>query len=386
MTRNLLLLVLWTSFATILISLSMQSRVRLELIPAHNFPIQHFTDSADGGNSGVEKAKWSEGAVRMQFTLGNGFSFPYVGFHFSPAYAQPERVRTLEFYQSNAPELRCLDIRAMDSLEVEYRTFDSQEIHLQLGTWDPEISQPGNQESLRVLHSPLPAARDWHKQRLALEHLEIPQWWKNAHGVFALSRDKYLGEVCRLTFVAAGQARPQSDSIAIRSLQASGPNFPLRKLSIICTVGGYILLLLWAWRRRSLAITVRRASVLRDSLLRLRSTTSEETLPTSDWQRLLAFLVDNYRDPELSIEKVNQGTGFNAARIASLVKDNTGENFKGILNRLRMERAGELLRNTDMQVAQIAEHCGYTNPTHFARVFKAHTGQNPRDYRRLEES
>jgi AraC family transcriptional regulator, arabinose operon regulatory protein len=48
----------------------------------------------------------------------------------------------------------------------------------------------------------------------------------------------------------------------------------------------------------------------------------------------------------------------------------------------RMERAGHLLLESDLTVAQIARLLGYHNAYFFARQFKGLTGQPPATFRR----
>ncbi|EXF96622.1 hypothetical protein HK44_016055 [Pseudomonas fluorescens HK44] len=41
-----------------------------------------------------------------------------------------------------------------------------------------------------------------------------------------------------------------------------------------------------------------------------------------------------------------------------------------------------LLRETQLSVVTVANQVGYSNPSHFAQVFRKHTGLSPSDYRR----
>ena len=42
----------------------------------------------------------------------------------------------------------------------------------------------------------------------------------------------------------------------------------------------------------------------------------------------------------------------------------------------------ELLRSSNLAIADIAARCGYGNASHFSRAFSAHTGTAPQSYRR----
>lgn len=47
----------------------------------------------------------------------------------------------------------------------------------------------------------------------------------------------------------------------------------------------------------------------------------------------------------------------------------------------RLEKAGEMLLNTALPVSDICYATGFENVSHFSRIFKAHYGQSPTDYR-----
>ena len=59
-----------------------------------------------------------------------------------------------------------------------------------------------------------------------------------------------------------------------------------------------------------------------------------------------------------------------------------GENLSTFLREARMRRASELLRDTELRVAEIAAQVGYENQSKFAAVFARQFGCPPLEYRR----
>ena len=51
------------------------------------------------------------------------------------------------------------------------------------------------------------------------------------------------------------------------------------------------------------------------------------------------------------------------------------------LNRCRIDHAQRLLRQSDLSVTHIAQHCGFSSSQYFATVLRRFTGQTPRQYR-----
>ncbi|MBO7762712.1 MAG: helix-turn-helix domain-containing protein [Clostridia bacterium] len=64
-------------------------------------------------------------------------------------------------------------------------------------------------------------------------------------------------------------------------------------------------------------------------------------------------------------------------------KAQTGDTPQGYLLKLRMERAGELLRTSRLNVSEIAERLGYYDGMYFSKVFKRYHAVSPGEYRRL---
>jgi AraC family transcriptional regulator len=78
------------------------------------------------------------------------------------------------------------------------------------------------------------------------------------------------------------------------------------------------------------------------------------------------------------------------AQIAGMSEFHFNRLFKGAVGippsqyqiKSRMEAARRLLRETKVSVVDIANQVGYSNPSHFAHLFRKHTGLSPSDYRR----
>ena len=52
------------------------------------------------------------------------------------------------------------------------------------------------------------------------------------------------------------------------------------------------------------------------------------------------------------------------------------------LTQVRIDRAIELLRNTEMSVKEVAFACGFQSPQYFARIFRRQTGRSPKSLTR----
>ncbi len=65
----------------------------------------------------------------------------------------------------------------------------------------------------------------------------------------------------------------------------------------------------------------------------------------------------------------------------SIFKKNFDCTMFDYLTRLKVEKAKELLKKTDMKVYEIVDHIGYKSKTYFTSMFKDYTGMTPKEYR-----
>ncbi|MBP3487165.1 MAG: AraC family transcriptional regulator [Roseburia sp.] len=83
-------------------------------------------------------------------------------------------------------------------------------------------------------------------------------------------------------------------------------------------------------------------------------------------------------------------TLFDAARAAHMnptyfsrkFKESTGFGFKEYLTHIRMQKAAQLLLDTDASVTEIAGICGFSDSNYFGDAFGRHFGMSPRSYRK----
>ena len=63
-------------------------------------------------------------------------------------------------------------------------------------------------------------------------------------------------------------------------------------------------------------------------------------------------------------------------------KQYTGQNFVNYLKDIRIAKAQELLRTSDLKIIEISRAVGYENEKNFMKIFKSLCGVTPGEYRR----
>lgn len=100
-------------------------------------------------------------------------------------------------------------------------------------------------------------------------------------------------------------------------------------------------------------------------------------------EQACALIDGELNNQELSLEWVAAQLNFSPHYIRQIFKQHMGEAFTDYVIRRRMEKAGTLLRTSDMLVQDVALLCGYANQRYFASSFKKYYGQTPTDYKQM---
>lgn len=99
--------------------------------------------------------------------------------------------------------------------------------------------------------------------------------------------------------------------------------------------------------------------------------------------RVAKQYIQRHYSENITLEDVCAATGFSVSYFSALFKKETGEGFAKYLTRVRMERAKELLQETNLPVSEICTQVGYGDLKHFNQTFKKVTSLSPGQYRKL---
>lgn len=97
---------------------------------------------------------------------------------------------------------------------------------------------------------------------------------------------------------------------------------------------------------------------------------------------IIKYIESNAYD-ELSLTQVADYFNLSEQHISRLLKQNSNIRFKTYLTKLKMDKAKDLLINSNLKIADIAEKIGYTSANSFIRSFKKEFGMSPKEYAKL---
>jgi two-component system response regulator YesN len=91
--------------------------------------------------------------------------------------------------------------------------------------------------------------------------------------------------------------------------------------------------------------------------------------------------IETHIAEEVSLQAISDEVGMHPVYLSSLYKKETGENISDFILRFRMDKAGILLRTTDIKIYDLAGQLGFLTPPYFSKLFKKHYKLTPQEYR-----
>ena len=92
------------------------------------------------------------------------------------------------------------------------------------------------------------------------------------------------------------------------------------------------------------------------------------------------YIDDNFAK-DISLDDVSRKVNISPYYFSKIFKEEIGLNFIEYLTNIRMDKAKELLTESNMSMKEICGACGYTDPNYFSRSFKKNVGVTPTEYK-----
>ena len=111
---------------------------------------------------------------------------------------------------------------------------------------------------------------------------------------------------------------------------------------------------------------------------------TEEQHADIDMKNLLQYIRQNYMK-DISLDQIADKYKISTSYLSKLIKNYLGKNYIDYITDLRIQRAKELLMDTNQTIQEIASEVGYNSQTYFCKVFKKIVGVSAGEYKKWEE-
>lgn len=96
--------------------------------------------------------------------------------------------------------------------------------------------------------------------------------------------------------------------------------------------------------------------------------------------RLLAFMENNYADPNLRVELLCSELEMSRPQLYRKLQSLTGLSVQEFIKSFRLKKAAAFLRSGELRISDVAYQTGFSDPQHFSKSFKIQFGISPTKY------
>lgn len=98
-------------------------------------------------------------------------------------------------------------------------------------------------------------------------------------------------------------------------------------------------------------------------------------------KQALAYIKQHYQDSSLTLERVAEELHITTVYLSRMMKHELGIPYVGLLTQMRINKAVDLLKTSELSIRDIAEAVGYDSQHYFSTTFKKIVGVSPMQFK-----
>jgi AraC-like DNA-binding protein len=326
-----------------------------------NVQTYFYNDKIDNGNSIITDSLVTDSFASMKFVLNKGFISPYASIGLEN-----------KLY-------RKFDISAYNRVkfQISAKGLKSILVYLILKDDEIQINKAGLKD--RLLSRYIDIDNKNSSFDLSIDDFKTPDWWYDKYNLSPTTTGNINRKfIYRITFgPGLMPTLNKEQSIKIHSIIFYRDN--TLEISAMVVIQLIIMLLLLVWfyfktrtKNQIQSVTINYQAVKLDQ-------------KTNNNSSFLDFISENFYNSELSLLMISEKTGVSQRNIGESILTQFNCNIKTYINQIRINEAQRLLKETELNVSEIAYKTGFSSPSNFNRVFKKMTGKTPSEYSQNKE-
>jgi AraC-type DNA-binding domain-containing proteins len=320
--------------------------------PANN-DVTFYNDKVDGGKSIITDNLKTDSCLFMKFVLKDGFVRPYVGVSIQDKFPKET------------------DISMYNRVKIEASGEGTKSVFVYLVLKDSILKYEGSPLGIMQLNQYIHVTSQRSTFILRMSDFRAPDWWFDKYNIPPTSMAKPDFKRLQGISIATGLT-PQLNQL--QSFKIYSITFYNDYVAVFCSMliiqlsVVLILLVIFYYRNRPQKevkpLTVNYIPV---------------TVPiTSEPDKgFMDYINNNFQDADLNLDVISKQTGYSKRIISEHISSQFQCNVKTYINQIRINEALRLLKETDLNISEIAYKVGFSSPSNFNRVFKNLTGKTP---------
>ncbi len=126
------------------------------------------------------------------------------------------------------------------------------------------------------------------------------------------------------------------------------------------------------------------SAILKEILLKVIETVDEHALPSRMVEALDSYIRENAGE-DISNTEIGAIFGYHPFYVSKVLKDKKGVTLRQYIIAYRLKLAKKLLDESAKSINEIADTCGFNDPSYFTKTFRNAFGMTPKDYRNLSK-
>ncbi|MBO9698702.1 MAG: helix-turn-helix transcriptional regulator [Sporocytophaga sp.] len=324
--------------------------------------VNFYTDINDNGLSTVLSSNQNDSVIGFHFMLKKGFVLPYAGINVAkPAY-------------------QILDVSGYNRLEVEVSSKNVSDLVIYLVTKDQNVKDTTHR--LRDRHSSANVEIRDKRQTLLLKFKEFstPDWWYTAIGQPKSDfSEPEWNRLNQLSFATGLNPKVEIEG----SLELYGLRFYRDNTNVLIAMSVSEFFIFIGLFLRFYSKGKKSEQKTDPVNIRYKPVAVDEKPETG--YNFLDYINENFNNAELDLSQISKATGVNQRFISDTISEKFQCNFKTYVNQIRINEAKRLLKESDLNIGEIAYSVGFSSPGSFNRVFKSMTGKTPTEFQESSE-
>lgn len=332
----------------------------LELKPLnYSGNIVFFSDKIDNGRSVILDSVVTDKGIEVEYILKSGFKYPYAGFEIIDK------------------KNNFIDLRKYDHIEVDIKAFNVNHLVMQLLCEDSNVKNKLHRLALRRYLVDLDDISNGNSIRVDISKFKTPDWWythvgqqKSDFKNLDLSKLKGIGLMSGASPILDKPVRLKVTKIRIYK----NYTFSLSILVIVYLVFVFSLYLIDQKKKN------RERVIISENSPKINYKPVNIVEKTDSMDKIFQFINENYTDSELNLVQIAKETGYNQRIISDAIANRFNCNLKTYINQIRITEAKRLLKESDLNMGEVAYAVGFNSSANFNRVFKTMEGVNPTEF------
>lgn len=318
-----------------------------------NNDVIFYNDKADGGKSIISDNFKTDSCLFLKYVLKEGFVRPYVGVSIQCKFS------------------RNTDISMYNRVKIEASGEGTKSIFVYLVLKDSVSKSDGIPLANRQLNQYIHVTPQRSTFKLRMSDFRAPDWWFDKYNIPPTSMTKPDFKHLLGISIATGLAPQLNQLQSFKVYSITFYNDYVTVFGAMLCIQLMVISILFAiyyFRNRP----QKEVKPLTVNYIPVAIPVSNE--PDKGF---MDYINNNFHDADLNLDFISKQTGYSKRIISEHISSQFQCNVKTYINQIRINEALRLLKETNLNISEIAYKVGFSSPSNFNRVFKNLTGKTP---------